>query len=294
MAERSHGSIAERWLNNSGRLFTPFWILVSGLLIAWGWQIRNDGLLSPEGGAGYWLGIVGVTMILLLLTYSLRKRVKALSHLFNIRSWFQLHMVLGILGPVCILFHSNFHLGSLNSTVALVCMLLVAGSGIIGRYLYTRIHFGLYGEKIRLQQVSKDFNELKSELQLFVSAEQDRDFIDKVFLRINDLLEKLRKQNHTPSTRQARKVVRGIAAELSEFITRVLDKHVQEGGDSAGLRQVQGSLHECSAILLAALRKLPGLNLSERLFSLWHVVHIPIFILMIMTAVTHVIAVHMY
>ena len=57
-----------------------------------------------------------------------------------------------------VLFHSNFQLGSTNSSIALVSMLLVAGSGLIGRYIYTNIHHGLYGKRITL-------NELKHELE---------------------------------------------------------------------------------------------------------------------------------
>jgi hypothetical protein len=53
--------------------------------------------------------------------------------------WFRLHMTLGLIGPTLILFHANFRLGSLNSNVAMFAMLLVAASGIVGRYLYRKI-----------------------------------------------------------------------------------------------------------------------------------------------------------
>ena len=43
--------------------------------------------------------------------------------------WFRLHMLLGIAGPVLIIFHSNFKLGALNSNVAFITMLVVATSG---------------------------------------------------------------------------------------------------------------------------------------------------------------------
>ncbi len=39
-------------------------------------------------------------------------------------------MFLGITGPLLILPHPTFHVGSLNADVALSCMLVVAGSGI--------------------------------------------------------------------------------------------------------------------------------------------------------------------
>ena len=67
--------------------------------------------------------------------------------------WFRFHMVLGIAGPVCILYHSNFATGATNSNVALFSMLTVAGSGLIGRYIYARIHHGLYGRKLELGEL---------------------------------------------------------------------------------------------------------------------------------------------
>jgi uncharacterized membrane protein YidH (DUF202 family) len=69
--------------------------------------------------------------------YYVRKRVgfgpKAAR---TIPAWFRLHVILGVAGPVLILFHCNFRLGALNSNVALFSMGAVVASGVIGRYLY--------------------------------------------------------------------------------------------------------------------------------------------------------------
>ena len=62
-------------------------------------------------------------------------------------------MVLGVVGPILVLFHANFHLGATNSNVALICMLLVAGSGVIGRYIYTRMHAHLDGSEDTLEEL---------------------------------------------------------------------------------------------------------------------------------------------
>ena len=67
--------------------------------------------------------------------------------------WFAGHMTLGILGPLFILVHSNFQVGSINAGIALASMSLVAGSGIIGRFIYTRIHHGLYGRRASLNEL---------------------------------------------------------------------------------------------------------------------------------------------
>ena len=45
---------------------------------------------------------------------------------------------------------------------------------------------------------------------------------------------------------------------------------------------------------LAALRKLNQLAFYERLFSQWHVLHFPLFLMLVISGIVHVIAVHLY
>src|SRR5512134_2821753 len=65
-------------------------------------------------------------------------------------------MACGIGGPFLILAHSTFHIGSINAGVALGSMLLVAASGIVGRFIYVRIHHGLYGTRMTLAQLQAE------------------------------------------------------------------------------------------------------------------------------------------
>src|ERR1700758_3301764 len=88
--------------------------------------------ITPKSGAGYALGIIGGSCMLLLFMYSARKRLKWLKFVGPTASWFRFHMLLGVLGPLCILYHANFGLGAANSNVALFCMLTVACSGLVG------------------------------------------------------------------------------------------------------------------------------------------------------------------
>ena len=83
---------------------------------------RDERRVFADEGLGYALGIVGTLLILFLLIYPLRKRFKWLKVLGNVRNWFRVHMILGVVGPLTILYHSNFMLGSVNSTVALLAM----------------------------------------------------------------------------------------------------------------------------------------------------------------------------
>ena len=123
--------------------------LLLALLIVAVYLLRTQQFINPEEGVGYWLGIVGGVMMLSLLIYPLRKRIRLLHVLGPTKHWFRIHMVFGLVGPLLILFHSTFRVGSFNAAVALGCMLLVVASGLTGRFLYRRVHHGLYAGRGR-------------------------------------------------------------------------------------------------------------------------------------------------
>ena len=115
---------------------------VTLLLVIAAWGIGRQKWYTPGSELGYYMGVVGGVMLLVLLLYPLRKHVGFMQSWGASKHWFRAHMFLGITGPLLILLHSTFHVGSLNAGVALSCMLVVAGSGIIGRFFYTKIHNG--------------------------------------------------------------------------------------------------------------------------------------------------------
>src|SRR6202011_2127990 len=133
----------------------------AALVLIIGIQLPVTHYMSPKSGLGYAIGIVGGVLILSQLLYAVRKRVRSLSFLGSVPKWFQTHMVLGIVGPVCILLHCGFSLGATNSNIALFSMLTVAGSGIFGRYFYAKIHHGLYGRKATLSELQERAQELR-------------------------------------------------------------------------------------------------------------------------------------
>ena len=88
----------------------------AAVLFGW-WITRTTALVDTEQGLGYWLGIAGASLMATLLLYPLRKRWRPMQMLGATRHWFRMHMIFGVLGPVLILYHCNFSLGSLNDTV---------------------------------------------------------------------------------------------------------------------------------------------------------------------------------
>ena len=259
-----------------------------------GWSHRDEGHLTPESGTGYWLGITGASAMLLLLVYPMRKRMPSLRFLGSVPFWFRLHMLLGILGPLLIVFHSNFQLGALNSNVAFVSMLIVAASGVIGRYIYGKIHLGLSGRKAAVRQILDDAEQLQGTLGRDLPG--GAEIMEQMTLFANAAM--------APRRSAASSLIAMLGLGLRSHLLR----HRLVGSVRSALvaeARTQGwSRHERRAreadfrtllrVYLAAVNKAAKFGLFERLFALWHVLHLPLFFLLIAAALVHVFAVHFY
>jgi len=262
------------------------------LLIAWGWNVGLENYISPEFGIVYALGITGGIMMLVMLLYSLRKRIPVMRRWGKIKYWFQMHMMLGVLGPICILYHCAFSLGSMNSNIALYSMLLVAGSGLIGRYIYRQIHKGLYGEKESLKGLKEQIVSSSSELDILFSR----------FTKLEGFIFRLDDLDEYPSllTSFSLLIKNSVRTRLayykgSKALNRAVD--IIASKDKWDKKKKQQYSKKTKKLLLnyyRTYRKINSFHLYERLFSIWHVLHIPLFIMMILTGFVHVYAVHVY
>lgn len=256
-------------------------------ILLYGWSRRDDNYLSAENGAGYILGIVGGSLMLVLILYPISKRTALLKRLLPMRFWFGMHMLFGIIGPVMILFHSNFHIGSMNSTIALISMLLVASSGLLGRYIYTRVHHGLYGKRISLNELQHELETKHTELLRIYKLDEN----------LNNRLTKMENrllQNYTGvMTSILHVMLLAIDGRLLKYrIMRLLKSSIKNNTSLAvpDIKITRKFINRYTA----ALRKIAVLRVFERLFSFWHLLHLPLFVMMIITAVVHIFAVHMY
>ncbi len=276
-------------------IFSPFQFLRGNLLLLstavvllYGWTLRDDNYLTAEDGTGYLLGIVGGSLMLVLLLYPLSKRVALLTRIIPSRYWFGIHMLFGIIGPAMVLYHSNFHLGSINSSIALMSMLLVAGSGIIGRYIYTHIHHGLYGTRITIKELKQETENNHSELLSLYAMDE----------KLNKQLIKMEETALRPYPSLMTSFLHVIylainAPRLKRKVLRLLKNSQHENGENKVLADKKVVARLVNNYTLA-LRQTAAFRVYERLFSLWHILHLPLFIMMIITAIIHIFAVHLY
>ncbi len=279
----------------AGKIPWPlFWTVVVAAVLGWGYYAHLERFISPKSGTGYWLGIVGGSLMVLLLLYSARKRASWLRWMGAIPAWFEFHMVLGVVGPVMILFHSNFSLGATNSNVALFSMLLVAGSGVVGRYIYTRLHANLDGKADSLEEMKAVGDRLRAQTTSIEFLPGLLDAIDSIERRlIEPPKSAVARFVHlfTGALRMARArylVRREIKAAVEKAIRRespVVAKHAQ---------RIANVARSYAYRRLDAGRRVSEYRAYAQLFSLWHVLHIPLFFMLLIAGIAHVIAVNVY
>ncbi len=265
-------------------------LILSAAILLVGWTLPLSTYLTPRAGLGYALGIVGGSLMLALLVYPLRKRMPGLKAIGSNKMWFRVHMVFGVAGPLCILYHCGYRLGATNSNVALFSMLIVAGSGLVGRYLYARIHHGLYGTKATLEELRKEADRLKGDgggaARLLPEFGARLDTIEK---RIANGLPLI------PKAFSAALLFRIGRAQMRRYVHRTL-----RGAAAASLavaehrNALSQAADRYADARLGAARRVAEFQSCEQLFGLWHVLHLPLFGMLFVAGVVHVIAVNVY
>ncbi len=263
------------------------------LALAWGYTAHLDRYITPERGLGYALGIVGGSMMLLLLVYPARKRARWLRWVGGIPGWFKIHMILGVTGPVLVLFHSNFQLGATNSNVALVCMLAVAGSGLVGRYIYGRMFGNFTDRQTSLSDLQRNADSLRRQTSSTAVLPELIGAIE---------LEEKRLYEPSPSllVTLLHAMTAGVRTALARWrLERLIRRMVIQAARQSPTMAAHGPRLAATAYAYAVRRLDANRRLAEhrfyvRMFSLWHVVHVPFFIMLLVAGIVHVISVHVY
>lgn len=272
----------------------PLLLSVLAVVLVCGWLLRGYQLINPEYGLGYGLGIASGVMLLVVLLYPLRKRANWLRHFGRVGQWFNIHMSLGLIAPTLVLLHCNFGTGAVNSNVALGSILTVAASGFIGRYLYRRIHMGLHGAHARAPDLLREAGRMKSALGLDPNAQA------AVW---DDLAEFEQSALAHPRTisgtffhamRTRSKTRRMKHQLLKEFDAAIGQLGRQRGWSRRDVRRQREAVSSRLRAYFATIDKAASLAFYERLFNLWHILHVPLFLVLILAVVMHIIAVHLY
>ena len=230
----------------------------------WDWK--------PGGRVGHALGVGGSTLMVLMLGYSLRKRAGALRRLGPMSRWLDVHMLFGIVGPLLVVLHSSFKVQGLVA-LSFWSMIIVAASGVFGRYLYLQIPRTRAGEEMNLAALERVDAALSERLR-------------REFRLSDDTIAQLeRLASGAP-------VKGGLSRTLLRILTDDLTRGRRLRAFAAACRGVPVSVRrEFERVLRAkaeARRRILLWSRLHDLFHYWHVAHKPFAVVMYVFMLLHV------
>jgi hypothetical protein len=230
--------------------------------------------LKPGGTQGHAMGIVGSSMMVVMLVYSLRKRFAPLRRLGKLRIWLDFHIYCGVIGPLLVVLHSSFKVQGLVS-LSFWSMVAVASSGVLGRYLYLQIPRSRAGDELSLGEAERAGRELTERLRA--------DFgLDEAGVERLDAM--------------AADHVRPRAGVLTTFLLLPWDGLRLRLGVRRFVRNLPGVSGAERRGLLKTLRQRALLQRRlliwerlQQLFHYWHVFHKPFAVVMYLFMVVHIV-----
>jgi hypothetical protein len=223
----------------------------------------------PAGSVGHGVGILGSLMIMLLLLYSLRKRLRILQKAGEVRIWLRYHIFLGVAGPILITLHTAFKVGGLVA-ISYWSMVAVALSGFFGRYLYQQIPRNMLGETLGVEEIEARNESLLVELSTTYAMD------DRTAAILEDIA--LRKLEHRAAP---------MALLMLPFLNGILARQLQRWS----VRYLEGDRTAAAKLAktwVLQTRRLRLFHLIRDLFHYWHVFHKPFAFIMILVMTVHV------
>lgn len=261
--------------------------LVSGGALLWLLLLGGSFYLTPLGERahheGYWewkaggsvghtLGTIGASMMLLMLLYSVRKRMRALRGLGPLGRWLDVHIYLGVFGPLLVVLHSAFKVQGL-AAVSFWSMIAVALSGVAGRYLYLQIPRTRAGEELTLSELEEADRRLAQRLRHEFGLDTAR-------------LARLELLAAAPESRA------GLLGVLAGLLFGRARRRRALRGFARSCRSVPASvLREFERVVLlkaVARRRIQLWNRVHELFHYWNVIHKPFAVVMYLFMVIHI------
>jgi hypothetical protein len=234
-------------------------------------------LLRPAGGIGLAYGIAGAAMMIFMLVYSIRKRTRILGRALPLRPLLDLHIYLGVMGPLLILLHTSFKVQGLVA-VSFWSMVAVALSGYFGRYLYMQIPRNIAGDELSLQEIERSNTQFTSALTTRFALDQE------TLARTDRLFQSIVISGETGAWTAIGKLLVGdlvrpfTRRRLRRQLGRFLLLPANQFTDFFDLSFSRALLR----------RRIALLSQVQRLFHYWHVIHKPFAIVMYIIMCIHI------
>lgn len=267
-------------------------ILAFLFLIYMTWVAVEKTNFTESGELIYNSGLVGGSLMLVALIYAIFKRSKKLRRVLSSDVWYYIHIACGAVGAFLVIFHSLFDLRSINGSVAFVTTLVVIISGALGRYLFTLSTISLHRQYVDIRETENNLFELINK------------YDDDGSLRIQERLSKFALHCFKKPKSIVRYFMRWISViyygvyyyllsrrDLRKIATSMAKTVTLDKKDLAILKKYHRRQlrHYILDIIVMGYT-----SLVEQVLRHWRVLHIPALYILTVTAIVHVVVIHMY
>lgn len=232
-------------------------------------------LLKPTGLIGHGYGIVGSLFLFVgVSTYSLRKRVRWMQNWGKLRNWLHFHIFLCTAGPALVLWHTTLKINGIVA-VAFWSMVIVVASGILGRYVYNRIPKTEEGHFRNVKFIESEQVKLRSEIDHFINLTVNQE--SQLGLQAGSLRFK------SPWTA----LFKAIQFDLKGLVQWRRDHNFLTNLDLSGNQKSE--VLDLIKSYRWRTRQQFLLEPLQKIFTYWHVFHIPLATMMFIILGVHVV-----
>jgi hypothetical protein len=225
------------------------------------------------------IGIIGSAMMFVGASfYLIRKRVRRLNRWGKIKDWLDIHILFCLFGPLLVVYHSGFLVTAINSAIAYYSMMIVVGSGVIGRYIYRHFQVSLSGERATLRELEEEIERLDEKIK---TSLQDAGKLLEAITHFFGLRDKQASIGFFKSVYLMLKI---------DFLEGKLKKQILKYLKERKYHILEGSLEEILIKRISLEKKVSNLEATAKLFSVWHKLHVPFIWILIVTFVIHIAA----
>lgn len=267
------------WFIVTAYLIYEFWALSysperSLLVLAQGRQWLDPSIkfsVQPGRTLSLWLGWIGLSLMIIMNVYSLRKRISFLSGVGNLKGWLNFHIFCGLLGSTLIFFHCGFKARGIVG-ISFWSMVVSLTSGIIGRYFFTQLgakqsDYEKYAQRA-LAALDQKFSEWK--------IKDEPETREKVFKLALDYV------GAVPEEDEGKLGATMVKSMLGDLRILLMDISVPTKWPKRAKDYVFS--------YAINVRKAKSLAVFQRLMGYWHAFHFPFAIFMYVAAAIHVAA----
>ncbi len=234
--------------------------------------------LKPSGFIGQSAGVLALAIFLFLWLYPLRKKFRWLGFTGSIAKWLDVHSLAALGLPLLVAMHAAWRFGGVIG-IGFWSMMVVWASGIVGRYLYSRIPRSQAGVELTIEEIAAQRQSLLEEIArrsglevAAIDAALDADPTPTEGLGLWQTFVRM-----IADDRRRRRAAKKLRQEIRR-------RPMQRKGDMSALKDVLRLANR----EMALTQQSRMLGATQNILRFWHVAHRPLAITALVAVAIHV------